>query len=681
MRFVVLGPVAAFDGEREVPLGGPRQRAVLALLLVEPGRALPPERLVEKIWGDEADGALASLYTYVSNLRRLLGADRIRRGPAGYFLDLADGDEVDSLEFGAAVARTRSSFDDASVVAGSLQQALDQWRGRPYEGLEDIPTVAVEMTRLDELRATAGMDRLEAILRSDDNGPVAEATTMRDRRPLDERAWSLVMRSLYRAGRHADALRAAHDFRSLLAEELGLDPSPALIRLEEQILLHDPSLERSLSAGAVSAPTYLTTFVGRSTELERLAAAIDSHRLTTITGPGGVDKTRLAVEFAEITRQRFPHGTWLIDLARVTDPERIAGAIVTAIQVPESGGDPLDGLVRALGGKRVLLILDNAEHLHDSVAEIAVALFARLDLVTMLVTSRTPLGVAGEKLFPIAGLGVGDLDSPRDAERLFLDRCADRSSTPIAAASESVRSICAHLDGMPLALELAASRSSVLTPSEIADLLTRRFAILVDEHQSRDLHRSLEATLGWSYGLLSADDRIAFSMLGVFDGPFTASAAAASIGSGSDEDALDILERLVTSSLVAATTTVDGHTMYRLLETLRAYARDRLADDTRWAEATRRHDHQYLELARTLSDEFLGGGRVEATSRLRASSTTTSPRGIASSPSIRSPYCRRGGHSAMCGSSRDASPKAKRASCNCSRPHRATRPSPAQTCG
>ncbi len=616
MRFVVLGPVAAFDGAYELPLGGPRQRAVLALMLIEPGRAIRPERFLEEVWGDQADGMLASLYTYVSNLRRVVGGDRIRHGSAGYLLDLADGDELDSLQFSAAVAAA-GSCNDAQATATALQQALEQWRGRPFEGLEDIPSVAVEIVRLDELRASAEMDLLEARLRTDEGAPVAEAMSVRDRRPLDERAWSLFMRSLYRAGRHADAVRAAQDFRSLLAEELGLDPSPALIHLEEQILLHDEDLDHTARVGRISVPTYLTTFVGRTNDLQEAAAALDNHRLTTITGPGGVGKTRLAVELAAATRTRFPNGTWLVDLARIADPQRISGAIAATIQAAEAGdGEPLDGMVRALDGRRVLLILDNAEHLREHVADVVRELLGRLDLITILVTSRVPIGVPGERLVQIAGLEIGTAATCGDAERLFLERCADRTTIETTEPTESVRSICTHLDGMPLALELAASRSSSLTTPEIADLLTRRFAILIDQHQPRDLHRSLEATLGWSYGLLSTNERAAFSALGVFDGPFTAEAAAAAFGSTDDDDARRVLERLVQSSLVTTTPTADGHMMYRLLETLRAYPRDRLKEEARWDEPVGRHDQHYRQLASRLSDEFLGGGRVAATARI-----------------------------------------------------------------
>ncbi len=609
MRFGVLGPVTAHDGDAEVPLGGPRQRAVLALLLREAGRPVPADRIVDAIWGEAAGGSHASLHTYVSNLRGALGADRLVRDPHGYRVMLRAGDELDTELFAAQVADAGPGRA-AAVRAAGLGRALELWRGEPYEGLDEVEPLAAERARLTELRTAAELDRVEALLRAG-GAPVTEATALRDRNPLDEGAWSLLARALYRAGRQADALAALRQVTRSLSEELGLDPSPALVRLEEQILLHDPALEPEGAAPALDVPAYLTSFVGRADELGSLEEALAHARLVTIIGPGGAGKTRLAVEIARRRHDREPAAVRFADLARVTAASEVARALAAAVHAPGTD-DPAGALATALAGQQVLLVIDNAEHVADAVAEQVGALLARTDRTTVLVTSRIPLGVPGERLAPLGGLEVGG-DGVGDAERLFADRCAARGE-PVPPADAEVREVCRRLDGIPLALELAAARVPVLSPVEILGLLDRRFALLVDQGQPRDVHRSLEATVGWSYGLLDPRDRSAFAALGVFDGPFTARAAAAVVGAGGAPGAPAVLDRLVASSLVTAARARPSR--FRLLETLRAYARDRLVETDRWGLAVDRHDTHYLQAAIGSADELLGRGRVATCERV-----------------------------------------------------------------
>ena len=622
MRYVVLGPIAALDNSEPVALGGPLQRAVLAVLLVDPGRPVAADRIIDEVWGDGADDhARASLHTYISNLRRLLGTDRIARDANGYRLVLDAVDEIDAVAFEHDLARARRALlDDPAAASTLLADALACWQGRPYEGMEDVESLAPEIARLEELRFTARLERVDALLRAGDTPSTADAQQLCDDRPLDEAARALLMRTLYRAGRQADALREFRDIRERLGDELGIEPSRTLLELDEQILLQDPALDAQGRDVVGNLTPSLTSFVGRIDEREHLADLLRDHRLVTVTGAGGVGKTRLAVEVASSVAHRFSDGAWLVDLAPVTSASAVATTVAAVLQVPvDDPAHPVDSLTDALRTSSMLLVLDNCEHVADEVGALAGAVLAGTDALTILATSRVVLGVEGEHRVALAGLSVSDDGEPGDAERLFLERSASIVGTIADADAPSavVRRICEHLDGMPLALELAAARRDVLSATEIAELLARRFAVLVDEDQPRELHRSLEATVGWSWGLLDSVQRQAFADLGVFEGPFTATAAVAVLdGVGDPVAAVDAIERLVAASLVSVVSSPGQSTRYRLLETLRAYARDRLHESDRWSVVVKRHDRYYRDRCRSLADDFFGGGRVAATNEI-----------------------------------------------------------------
>ncbi len=630
MRYVVLGPVTAREGAEPLPLGGPLQRAVLAVLVARSGNPMTADQIVTDVWGDDADDrSAASLYTYVSNLRHVLGRDRLARDPTGYRLVLLEDDQIDAIEFEAAVDHAhRLVADDPAAAVEVLDAALDSWVGRPYEGLENVESLRPVIAHLQELRFAARAARIDAVLLAGDTPRVGEAERLCDERPLDERARGLLMRTLYRAGRQADALRTYRDLRLRLGEELGIDPSRALVELDERILLQDPALDVRRDSGG-HLPTFLTSFVGRDDDRQRLGEMLGENRLVTVTGPGGVGKTRLAVEVANDLRRRFDGGVWLVDLAPIPAPAAGAAA-VAAVAAAVAGtlrvnvDDPAQSVERiaaALRSAHHLIVLDNCEHVREAVAEFADGLLRAAESATILATSRVALGVSGEARYRLGGLTVGDEPGARgDAERLFHERSAAvTNDTAGDGAPDTVRTLCRSLDGMPLALELAAARRDVMSTSEIANLLTRRFAVLVDDRQPRDLHRSLEATVGWSWGLLDAGERYAFAELGVFEGLFSVAAATAVFDDVDDPiDAVAVIERLVAASLVIRVETSDASTRYRLLETLRAYARDRLHDAGRWDEAVRRHDDHYLSSCRSLADDFFGRERVGATNAIGA---------------------------------------------------------------
>ena len=621
MQFAALGPVCAFDDGEPVQLGGPRHRAVLGVLIARADRAIPVDVIITEVWGDDAgERAVASLYTHVSNLRGAVGKSRIVSEGGRYRLALNDGDDVDIARFEDSLveARRRSGVDPAGA-AEALERALGSWRGRPYEGLENIPMLAAEITRLSELRATAQMDRFEALLQSGDAPLVADLEEVCGRRPLEERPWDLLMRTLYRVGRQAEALRTYTHVRNLFGEEMGIEPSPSLARLEEQILLHDPILDGSSTVRPAGLPAYLTNFVGRNSEMRELAELLSEHRLVTIVGPGGAGKTRLAVEIAATLTGRFPDGVWFVDLARVSDQTRIGSAVAEVIGVSGGLGETVDAVMNSFRGRRSLLVFDNCEHVVVPLRDFAAALLRRAPELVVLATSRRALEVGGERRFRLEGLSLDDTaDMASDAELLFIERAeATGSSADLDAdATEAVATVCRKLDGMPLALELAAAHSNVLSPTEIAELLTHRFALLVDDRQDRDIHRSLEATMGWSYGLLDADQRLAFETLGVFEGPFTADAAGAVLGLADGTASVQMLESLLAASLIRFESHEKGMTTFRMLETLRAYARDRLGEADRWQEAVDRHDAHYRGVCRRLHPEFFGSGRAIATAHI-----------------------------------------------------------------
>ncbi len=592
------------------------------MLLVDPGHSVSIDRMVTEVWGDApSTRAVASLYTHISNLRRVLGKDRIQRDTAGYRLVLGVGDEVDGqmFEVRAEDARRRA-FVDPTAAIDQFDIALGLWRGRPFEGLEDLRVVEPEIVRLTELQADVEFERLEARFAAGGTPSVSEAEDLCHRRPLDEHAWELLMRTLYRSGRQADALRTYQEVRTLFGQEMGIEPSLRLIRLEEQILLHDPALDLPDRRRIVNLPTYLTSFVGREDDRARLIDAVKGHRLVTVTGPGGIGKTRLVVDVAVSLRDRFPDGIWFVDLARINEGRGVLPAIGAAVGAV-GGADVSASAV--LAGRRGLLILDNCEHVVGAARDVTTTLLEATDDLVVLTTSRVVLQIPGEFRIGLEGLAItGEGDRPGAAAELFRDRAS--SIRPMQAVAdgngEAIDAICRRLDGVPLALELAAARSDVLGPSEIADLLARRFAVLVDASQDREIHRSLEATVGWSYGLLPSDDREGFAALGIFEGPFTTDAACAVLNM--DETAsICLIGRLVSASLVEVEVAgVDGSTTYRLLDSLRLYARDRLVESCRWDAIARQHDDHYAAICRDVANELLVRGRPDALRAIALSS-------------------------------------------------------------
>ncbi|HET8528823.1 MAG TPA: BTAD domain-containing putative transcriptional regulator [Gaiellaceae bacterium] len=576
MEFRLLGAVEAEANGGRLALGGPTQRALLALLLLEPGRPVPADRLAAQL-GAEGE---ATLRSYVSRLRRALGRETVVAAGGGYLLR-ATPEQVDARRFEHLVRQARA--DGPGLASERLHAALALWRGPALADVAECDSLAQEALRLEELRLAALEERIEADLALGRHALlVPELQALVAAEPLRERLRRQLVLALYRCGRQADALAAYRDAQRLLDEELGLEPGEELKRLERAILRHE--VEALAPAGArhgLPAPT--TSFVGRGRELAELADALRGHRLVTLTGIGGSGKTRLALESARRHLDVWADGVRLVDLTALAEPELVEGAVAHAL-----GADEL-GDVRT---RELLLVVDNCEHVVDAAAEVLRRLLGRCEGVRVLATSRVPLGIPGELDYPVEPL-ESDL-----AVQLFVERARTfrRDVADDEAELALVGAICRELDGLPLSIELAAARAKALSLREIASRLDDRLRFLRAWQRVADpRHRTLEATMDWSYGLLGADEQRLLRRLAVFAGGWSLDAAAEVCLDGDEEAALELLGRLVDASLVRVEH--DEATRYGLLETVRVYAAERLAEDPDADALRRRHAEHYLRVA------------------------------------------------------------------------------------
>jgi predicted ATPase len=610
MRIQVLGPIAVTCGNRPLALGGPRQQAVLAVLLVSANRAVSADRLIDEVWGSSPPASVRdALYTYVSNLRRLFGADRLVRSAGGYQLRV-EPDEIDALLFGEEAIRARALLEaEPHRSAEILERGLGRWQGDAYQGV-DLPSVSAEATRLTELKLGALEDLYEARLAVGRHQEAAtELQYLCEQHPMRERLWGLRMIALYRDHRQAEALAAYQQVSGLLGEELGIEPSAELRLLEERILLQDPGLVR-VAGIPHNLPARLTSFVGRQLELIEAGQLLAHARLVTLTGTGGSGKTRLGWELAREVLDEFADGVWLIDLASLNDPRLIAGTVAGVVGVKE---DPdrsiVAGLTAFLDDRRVLLVLDNCEHLIEPVGRLCHELLEGAERLKILATSRELLGVPGEVVYELGGLSVPTPnDEPSalrvgsfDAVRLFVER--GETARPGFRLSDGnareVAQICRRLDGTPLALELAATRLRMLSLEQICVHLDDRFRLLTGGARTV-LHRrqTLRAAIDWSYELLTGPEQRLFERLSVFAGAFTLEAAERVCAGGNVEgrEMVDLLTRLVEKSLLSTVFVRSGDVRYRMLETIRHYARDRLAEAGETDLSRRRHAEFYRDL-------------------------------------------------------------------------------------
>ncbi|WP_328722058.1 winged helix-turn-helix domain-containing protein [Streptomyces sp. NBC_00247] len=697
MRYCILGTTQALrDDGTAVALGGARLRALLTVLALSPGRAVPVAVLVDEVWDGEppadAPGAVQAL---VGRLRRALGRDAIASDENGYRL-AAEPEAVDLRRFERLTGEGSRALEagDGAKALDALDAALALWHGPAFA---DLPDRAAVTARWEARRLAARRARGSAYLalgRAEEALP--ELVALCADHPLDEPLQALRIRALHRAGRTAQALAAYEEVRTLLAARLGTDPGAELRSLHTELLHHDSAPpvrpgptpgrpdrpgdrpaaparplgpdartpasgvpEARTPSGRTAAPVALaplrapsgnlrarlTSFVGREADIAALREDLGRSRLVTLLGPGGAGKTRLSQEAAETIADAWPDGVWMAELAPVDSPEAVPEAVLSALDARETvlrgagaeemrvaeGGtaSPLVRLTEHCARRRMLLLLDNCEHVVGAAAALADHLLARCPDVTVLATSREPLGVPGEFVRP-----VEPLPDPT-ALRLFEERGhaarpGFRSDADPATAAASAE-ICRRLDGLPLAIELAAARLRMLSPRQIADRLDDRFRLL--SSGSRTLlprQQTLRAVVDWSWDLLDAAERAVLRRMSVFAGGCSLAAAEAvcslSVGDfpgayagiTGDEEAVDVrdvavlLGSLVDKSLVVAEESGDGEMRYRLLETVGEYASERLDEAGERAAVDRCHLVYYRELARAGGPRLRGPGQRAA---------------------------------------------------------------------
>jgi predicted ATPase/DNA-binding SARP family transcriptional activator len=603
-QFRILGPVeVSLDGE-PAALGAPKQRGLLALLLVNRRRVVTVAQLIDGLWG-EAPPASApqSLQVYVHGLRRALGSERIETAGQGYRAEVGE-DELDLDRFEAALARGRAALaaDRTDDAADELREALAVWRGPALANLPEETRRAAGAERLEELRLTALELRIDAELGSGlHDGVVAELEALSAEHPYHERFLQQRMLALYRCGRQAEALEVYRKAREALAEELGLDPSPALQELERAILRQEPSLAAPEAAKRSTQPLPVppTPLVGRRLELTAVAALFrdEGARLVTLTGPGGTGKTRLALAVAHTLEPELRDGAVFVSLASVADPALLVATIAEALGVREGERPLAEGVSENLQQRRLLLVLDNFEQLLAA-APFVGELLAGAPRLWVLATSRAPLRLAAEHEYPVAPFAAPDPGLPfetlvqTDALRLFGARAeaVDPSFELDTGTAPDIARLCARLDGLPLAIELAAARAKLLAPAEILDRLEREPSLLpAGPRDAPARQRTLSATISWSYDLLGGDERLAFARLGIFAGGCTLEAA-----EGVCDITLESLGTLVDNNLLRR-----RGSRFLMLETVRHFAVDRL-EEAGEAEVRLRHAEWLTDLAESL---------------------------------------------------------------------------------
>lgn len=593
---------------------------LLTRLALEPGKVVTTPTLIAALWSDQPP--TNALHTLVSRLRRAVGPDVVESDPNGYRLAISPG-EVDVHEFERLVAEGRAALRDGrdAEAADALRTALALWRGPALAGIEDAPFAGPVITRLDELRLSAQEDRVEADLRLGAD-VIAELTTLVAANPLRERPAGQLMRALALAGRQADALAAYERMRADLADQLGVDPAAELRELHLAVLRGDLAPAKPNRA----LPTSLTSFVGRRTELAEVADLLKSSRLVTLVGPGGAGKTRLSVEVAGTVAGQ----AWFVELAAVREPEDVSAAVLAALGVRESplmegpglrAHAAFDRVAEVLSGQRCLLVLDNCEHLIGTAAAFADALLARCPRLTVLATSREALAITGESVFQVGPLALpadtsAEEIASSDAVRLFADRA--RAVRPGFVVDDVAVEICRRLDGLPLALELAAARLRSMTVRQVADRLDDRFRLLTGgSRTSLPRHRTLRAVVEWSWDLLEQPERDLAARLSVFHAPGTLEAVAA-VAEQAGEDVVYVLASLVEKSLVLVGDGRDGQVRYRMLETVRAYAAERLDESGATRRVQDAFGRHFLALLEEAEPKLRTGDQIHWLSRLKA---------------------------------------------------------------
>lgn len=644
IKFRLLGPMELHTDDRAAKLPGPAERTLLALLLLSPGRVVPTTTLVDRLWNDAAlpDNPLNALQLRVSKLRRALaelGLGVVHRDASGYLLDV-DRASVDVHLFAQHIREARAEVARAGMPSPTAiaryDAALQLWRAEPFVDFAGELWAAVEAARLVQLRLAALTERAELALALGRHAQVAAglAPVVREN-PQQEALAALLMTALYQGGRQAEAVEVFLRTQTVLDDELGLEPSAQLRLLHQRILRQDPQLDPSPLAVSAQArhsgvPAPAVGLIGRDREVAAVSRLLGTNRLVTLVGPGGAGKTALAMTVARNLEVDFEHGVSVARLAAEAHANDVALAVAQGVGVPLDGTDPTvqarDRLIAYLRNRRMLLVLDNCEHVIDAIARLADDLMAAAPGLALLATSREALAVPGELQYAVGPLVVPpEGTGPHEigayaAAQLLLERVRAMRADLAPGDGDllAVGQICRQLDGMPLALELAAARAGSLGLPEVAGRLADRFGLLtVGPRTAEDRHRTLRKTVDWSHALLTDGEQLAFRRLAVFHGGWTLTAAEAVLDRGGlrPADVSDLLAGLVARSMIISEP--GEPTRFRMLETLRHYALQRLDEAGEMEPTSARHARYFLSLAEQADRDLRGPGQRAALRRLR----------------------------------------------------------------
>ncbi|HMI24220.1 MAG TPA: BTAD domain-containing putative transcriptional regulator, partial [Streptosporangiaceae bacterium] len=609
LSIAVLGPVEVRRDGAVLPLPSGKTTEVLVRLAIDAGAPVRADRLIDDLWADvAATTGRNTLQSKVSQLRRALGVPGvITSGPGGYILDVEPG-RVDALRV-VTLATTASDLRQGGDLAGAAElsgEALALFRGDVLVDAGDGPWLQPHRTRLEEVRLGLLEDHFAARAELGAGGDVTgQLEALVQLHPLREGLWHTLITALYRNGRQADALAAYGRVRTILADELGLDPGRELQALEASVLQQTPWSAAAPARQPVgnqqlvgNLPRLSSPLIGRTPDLEVLGAQLERNALVTLTGPAGVGKTRLAIELAR--QAAASDGVWLIRLDAADASTNLAQAVAETMQLP---GERM--LLDRLAGTECLLVLDNCEHLVGPAADLASLLLDAAPRLTVLATSQLPLGLDGESVYPLEPLPIAE------SVQLFTCRAAEirRQFVLDDDTAPVVEQLCQALDGLPLAIELAAARVKSLSVREIARRLDDRFALLRDPtSRSPERRRVLAAAIAWSYELLFPDDQRGLQALSCFAGgaPLPAVESVLAVLGVPQSSAVDVITRLADRSLVTLTVTAGGSSRYRLLDSIRAFAAGRLRDAGSADDALAAHAHWFGRAAQDAAATIRG---------------------------------------------------------------------------
>ncbi|MGW1888103.1 AfsR/SARP family transcriptional regulator [Streptomyces sp. NPDC001970] len=674
IEFTVLGPLTVHRDGREIALPAPMLRRLLAVLLSRVGRPVPVTHILDALWdGRPPRSARKTMQVYVHRLRRELGDEqRLMHDALGYALCAHNG-ELDSLRFAhlAEQGRLARRSGDLERASSLFRQGLSLWRGPAFHGVRDGDPVAAEADYLDQQRIQVYEESVEVELDLGRHGELAaELAVLVRSHPYRERLRAQSMLALYRSGRRAEALEMFRDTRMLLRDQLGIEPGETLRRLHEAMLRDDGLLapghgpapwlpepepepdregegegnagtearaqppsrtsshpQRTADRGAMppargrwragGLPAEVTSFVGRRSELADVAKLLRESRLVTVTGVGGVGKTRLAVRLAHEVQSEYPDGVRLVDLSLVHDPDLVAHTVAQALDLHDQTlGSPVQLLREHLAVKRLLLVLDTCEHVVDACALLAETILSSAPAVRVLATSRESLGITGEQIFVLPPLPVprpGHAASPttqHDGVTLFVERAraADRNFTVGPHNREAVSQLCILLDGIPLARELASVRLRSMSVQQILERLDDRFALLGSGRRTAlPRHQTLRTAVEWSHQLCSPEERLLWARLSVFSGSFDLEAVESVCCDGKvpRETVTELLLGLVDKSILLREEDSWGVRL-RILDTMREYGAERLHRRGEQERLRLRHRDHYAELAHRIEDDWFG---------------------------------------------------------------------------